>query len=144
VSLFIATGGYIGYVPTAPGTAGSVVGLGLSWLLSRWPPEVQLAALLGLFLLGVAAAGAAESRLGVKDPRAIVIDEVFGMALALVFVPFQLGYAVAAFALFRLLDIVKPMAALERLPGGWGIMCDDAVAALLTNGALHVVRLVLE
>ena len=84
---------------------------------------------------------AAERRLGTKDPRVIVIDEIVGMVLALLGIPYQMGYVVAAFCLFRALDIFKPIGALERLPGGWGVMCDDVAAALLTNLILRGVYL---
>jgi phosphatidylglycerophosphatase A len=143
VSVFIATGGYVGYLPSAPGTAGSVQGLLLSWLLSTWPLYRQIGCTLALSALGVMTATRAERTLGVKDPRAIVVDEIVGMALALVGLPFQAGYVIAAFILFRALDIIKPMAALERLPGGWGIMCDDIAAGILTNLTLQVVRLII-
>jgi phosphatidylglycerophosphatase A len=141
LSLFIATGGYVGYLPGAPGTAGSVIGLGLGWLWSACSPNIQIGFLSGLFLLGVATAGAAERWFGIKDHGSIVIDEIVGMALALAMVPFHLSYVIAAFLLFRFLDVIKPMAALERLPGGWGIMCDDAFAAVLTNMALQGMHL---
>ena len=142
LAVFIATGGYVGYLPGAPGTAGAVQGLLLGWLFSRWPLKVQIGLLLGLFTLGVVSASAAEHWFGVKDHRAIVIDETLGMSLALCGLPFQAGFVIAGFVLFRALDILKPMAALERLPGGWGVMGDDVAAGLLTNLALQGVRLV--
>jgi len=65
------------------------------------------------------------------------------MAMALAMLPFHVGYVIAAFVLFRFFDIIKPIASLERLPGGWGIMCDDAFAAILTNLMLQGVHLLL-
>jgi phosphatidylglycerophosphatase A len=111
--------------------------------MSASTPRLQVSLLLAFFLLGVGTAGSAERWLGVKDHGAIIIDEIVGMALALVFLPFETRYVVAAFILFRFLDIMKPIASLERLPGGWGIMCDDALAAVLTNLLLHAIRLLL-
>ena len=142
--LAVATGGYIGYLPGAPGTAGSIQGLLLGWTFSRWGLPVQLGMLFGVFMLGVASAQAAERWLGATDHRAIVIDEIVGMAVALLGLPLQAGTAIAAFALFRALDILKPrpINALERLPGGWGVMCDDLVAGTLTNMFLQGVRIV--
>jgi Phosphatidylglycerophosphatase A len=96
-------------VPGAPGTAGSVAGLVVVWILAKWPLPLQAAAVTGLFLLGVAISGSAERWLDTKDPGAIVIDEIVGMILALLAVPHQIGYVVAAFFLFRLLDILKPL-----------------------------------
>ncbi len=142
-AVLVATGGYVGYLREAPGTAGSVLGIVLSWILSRWSLHVQIALLLSMFILGVVTAGCAERRLGIKDHRAIVIDEIVGMALALFALPFRIGYVIAAFVLFRALDIFKPVPALEHLPGGWGIMCDDLVAAIITNVVLQGVRAVL-
>jgi phosphatidylglycerophosphatase A len=92
---------------------------------------------MGLFLLGVATSGSAEHRLGTKDHGAIVIDEIVGMVMALLAVPYQVGYIVGAFCLFRIFDVLKPIGVLERLPGGWGIMCDDLAAALVTNVVLQ-------
>jgi phosphatidylglycerophosphatase A len=63
------------------------------------------------------------------------------MIPALFAVPHQIGYAVAAFFLFRRLDILKPLGVLERLPGGWGVACDGVAAALLTNLVLRSVHL---
>jgi phosphatidylglycerophosphatase A len=60
--------------------------------------------------------------------------------VALFLLPFQGFYVLAAFVVFRVLDILKPMAALERLPGGWGIMCDDVAAAFLANVLLQGIR----
>jgi phosphatidylglycerophosphatase A len=143
LSLFIATGGYLGYLPRAPGTAGSLLGLGVGWWCSTFSSNAQIGFLLGLFLLGVATAGSAERWFGVKDHGCIIIDEIVGMAAALVLVPFQAAYVIAAFLLFRFLDITKPIASLERLPGGWGIMCDDAFAGILTNIILQGIHLLL-
>ena len=143
VAVFIATGGYVGYLRGAPGTAGSVLGVVLSWILSKWSLYIQIGLLLSLFILGVVTASCAERWFGTKDPRAIVIDEIVGMVLALFALPFRIGYVIAAFALFRALDILKPLTAIEHLPAGWGIMCDDLVAAIITNIVLQGVRVVL-
>jgi phosphatidylglycerophosphatase A len=136
----IATGGYVGYLPRAPGTAGSVLGLVLAWLLSTVEIYLQIVLIAGLFALGVVISSWAERWFGVKDHSAIVIDEIVGMVVALFLLPFQGFYVLAAFVVFRVLDILKPMAALERLPGGWGIMCDDVAAAFLANVLLQGIR----
>lgn len=74
-----------------------------------------------------------------KDSSKVVIDEVAGMAISLLFVPFELKYIVIAFVLFRFFDIVKPLfiRKIEQLPGGWGVMMDDVLAGVYTNGVVQ-------
>lgn len=83
-------------------------------------------------VVGTWAAHEAERALGGKDPGAIVIDEVAGMTLSVVALPPTAGVLLAAFVLFRLFDVLKPYPAnaLQRLPGGVGVMIDDLVAGL--------------
>jgi phosphatidylglycerophosphatase A len=142
--LLIASCFGIGRFPIAPGTFGSMVGLALFWLLALaagWPGT--LAGMLGVTLLGFWSAGTAEQLYGEKDPGEVVIDEVAGQMLTMLFLTPTPRLLITAFLLFRLLDIVKPFPArrLERLPGGSGIMADDLVAGLYGNLLLHVVRL---
>jgi phosphatidylglycerophosphatase A len=154
VAIAVATCG-VGYIPIAPGTFGSLVGLGLYlflrgvflWLL--WPTEgqtnlnllhvsyvlVSLEVLVALLVgvIGTWAASRVEKLHGVKDPGKVVIDEVAGQYIALLAVPLPFeGWwtIIAAFLLFRFFDIVKPYPArrLESLRGGLGIMADDVVA----------------
>ena len=135
----------IGHFPVAPGTVGSAAGLLLYWALSAaggWPPT--LAGLAVMTLLGFWSAGAGEERYGEKDPGAVVIDEVAGQMLTLLFLAPTWPVLVAGFLLFRLLDIIKPFPArrLEKLPGGSGIMADDLMVGLYGNLILHVIALV--
>jgi len=131
----VATGLGSGYAPFAPGTAGSLVGLALFWPLHRLPLGVQAVAVVLVFALGVAAAGHVARRLGIEDPGLVVVDEVVGMWVSLLGVPFTGVTAIAGFLLFRVFDVFKPYPArdLERLPGGWGIMCDDVMAGVYAN-----------
>ena len=87
------------------------------------------------FFAGVAASARLAQRLGRKDPGAAVVDEVVGMWVSLLFLPFTPATAVAAFLLFRVLDVFKPYPArqFESLPGGWGIMTDDVMAGVYAN-----------
>lgn len=136
-----ATCGGIGYVPLAPGTAGSLAGLAAYGLLRMagggW---IELAALAVVVAAGVWASSAAERRLGRTDPGVIVIDEVAGMLLTLLWVPVTWAGALAGFALFRLFDVVKPFPVrrTERLGGGWGVMADDLAAAVYAQAALRL------
>lgn len=140
----VATGLGSGYSPVAPGTAGSVVGLALYWPLASAPVPWAIGFLAVLFGAGVAASTAMARRLGIEDPGVVVIDEVVGMWISLLFLPFTWKTVVLGFFLFRVMDIVKPYPArqLENLPGGWGIMLDDVMAGIYANLALRVVLLV--
>jgi len=140
VAVFIATFGYCGYFPFAPGTAGSAAGLVVYFavgVLHSRPAEI--AAIAALFALGVWAGTAAERFFGGIDPGPVVIDEVVGMLITLLFVPVGIAGAVAGFVLFRIFDVIKPFPAgrLEALHGGLGVMADDAMAAVYANLALR-------
>src|SRR5215510_14948003 len=134
-ALLVATGFGSGYSPIAPGTAGSLVGLVLFWPVASLPAGQVVALTAVVCLLAVAAAHHVARTLGQKDPGLVVADEVAGQWVALLLLPFTFGTAVAAFFLFRLMDVLKPWPArdLERLPGGWGIVADDLMAGVYAN-----------
>ncbi len=140
----VATGLGSGYSPIAPGTAGSAVGLLLFWPLASLGWTWQLAACLVVVVVGIPAASRVATLAARKDPGLVVVDEVAGQWLTLVGLPFTLPVALAGFVLFRIMDVVKPWPAraLERLPGGWGIVADDVAAGIYANLALRVVLLV--
>ncbi len=131
--MFIATGAGSGYLPVAPGTWGSAVGV-LLWLaVSRLALPAYLAVLGALFLIGVFSAGAAEKIVDRGDPGLVVIDEIVGQLIVLTAAPHHPVAVLAGFALFRLFDILKPFPVgwIDRhLHGGLGIMLDDVAAAL--------------
>ena len=138
----VATVGPCGLTPVAPGTVGSLVGLVLVWAIRlSGSVELELLTLLVVTVAGVAASSVAESEFSHKDPGQVVIDEVAGMSMTLLFVPIDLSSAIVAFLIFRLCDIVKPFPAkhAERLPRGWGIMADDLVAGLYAQGVLRLI-----
>jgi phosphatidylglycerophosphatase A len=138
--VWVATVGPCGFVPVAPGTAGSAAGLLVFWAVRAtgfiW---IEIAVLVAVTAVGVVAASAAESHYQRHDPGLVVIDEVAGLLLTLLAVPVGLTGAVVGFLVFRLFDIIKPFPArqAERLPGGWGIMMDDLVAGLYAQGVLR-------
>jgi phosphatidylglycerophosphatase A len=136
-----ATGFGAGYAKVAPGTAGSAVGLLLFLPLSLLPPLAQLAVTAAGFLLGVFASTHVARLLGRKDPGVVVVDEIVGVWVSLLFLPFTPATALLAFLLFRLLDMVKPYPArqFEALPDGLGIMADDVMAAIYANLVLRVI-----
>jgi phosphatidylglycerophosphatase A len=134
VGLAVASAGYTGFFPFAPGTVGSAVGL-VVWLAGRaggagWRAEIVLAAV--LLVAGAWAATKAEQHLGTADPGPVVIDEVMGMCVTMVAAPLTWQAALAGFLLFRVFDIVKPPPArqFDRWHGGWGIMLDDLAAGV--------------
>jgi phosphatidylglycerophosphatase A len=133
----------VGYCPIAPGTAGSIAGLAVHAALRATgaPSWLDAAAIVALFATGAWAASIAERHFGRDDPGPVVVDEVMGMLVSLAFVPVGAGGALAGFVLFRLFDVVKPWPAgrLEALPGGLGVMSDDAMAGIYANLALRLV-----
>ena len=146
--MFIATGGYSGYLPKAPGTWGSLVALPLNLLLIHLSTKGYTVSLGIIFLVAVYTAGAAEKILNRKDPGAIVIDEIIGMLITLIAVPAQPLYWLIAFLLFRLFDIIKPWPvswADQRLNGGLGIVMDDVLAGgyawLVMQGIVYLTPL---
>ena len=140
VALALATAMGVGYVPVASGTFGSAVGLALWWCLPA-SASVQAAAIVAIFAIGSWSGGVAEHHFGTTDPSAVVIDEVMGMLITLFLNPVGWAGALGAFLLFRIFDVVKPYPAnrLERLPGGVGVMADDAMAAVYANLALRAI-----
>lgn len=140
LAVFIATFGYCGYFPFAPGTVGSAAGL-LVYLIVWWSksPAVEVALIVALFLAGTWAGTVAERYFGGIDPGPIVIDEVAGMLITLAFIPVGVSGALAGFFLFRVFDVLKPFPArrFESLHGGLGVMADDAMAAVYANLSLR-------
>jgi len=139
--IFVATGGYAGFSPVAPGTAGTLVGLLLCLPFSRYPLAFYLLTTAALFFLGAWAAERAEILFGRKDSPRIVIDEVIGYLVTMILVPFSPATASLGFFFFRLFDIMKPPPAREidrKMKGGFAVVLDDAVAGLYSNLALHL------
>jgi phosphatidylglycerophosphatase A len=138
LAIIVATFGYIGLFPIAPGTAGSFAGLIVYFLIPKSP--VAAAVTIVALLVGGAWSGTvAERYFGTIDPGPVVVDEVMGMLITLYLVPVTVSGAIVGFVLFRITDVIKPYPAarFERLPGGWGVMADDAMAAVYANLALR-------
>ena len=170
LALLIASGFGLGYIPKAPGTAGSLGGVAIalkiadlaseSLPLGDIPLELYLqlvphlyhvylgAAVLVVSVVGVWCSGAVARHLGEKDPQFVVIDEISGQMIAYLGcngINFAAGgwkYLLAGLILFRVFDIWKPFPArqAEKLPGGWGIMADDWVAGLYAALGLWLAR----
>jgi phosphatidylglycerophosphatase A len=139
---WLATLGPVGYSPVAPATAASAVVVAVAWFLPSVPLADALALLGVATLIAVWAAGEAEKDLG-HDAGPIVIDELVGQTIGLLFAPHRIGVFIAAFFLFRLFDIWKPLGAhqAQALPGGWGVVADDAIAGATTLLALQALLL---
>lgn len=138
LGLGIATVGGVGWFPVAPGTAGSAVGVVLYLLTRQWPAPAQVFLLVAITLIGIWAAGVAETALKREDPGPVVIDEVAGQLVTLLLTGVAWKGAVVGFFLFRVFDILKPFPArrLESLHGGLGIMADDIAAGVYGWGVM--------
>ncbi len=143
VALLIATVAGVGYAPVAPGSVASAITAIALVVLSPSRPVFVIFVLV-VIIVGTWAAHDAERSLGGKDPGAIVVDEVAGMALSVLTLPLTPLVLLAGFLLFRLFDIVKPYPAnaLQRLRGGVGVMIDDLVAGLYALLVLLAARAV--
>jgi phosphatidylglycerophosphatase A len=141
LAVFLATCGYVGYAPVAPGTFGSAAGL-VVYALLRWVGSgaVEIATIIVLFAIGIWSGTEAEHHFGRADPGPIVLDEVVGMLITLALIPVTITGAFVGFLVFRALDVFKPWPSgrFERLPGGLGVMADDGMAALYGNGVMRV------
>jgi phosphatidylglycerophosphatase A len=142
-----ATFFYIGKCKPGPGTWASAATVLLWFNLSHWvvphsQPFIAILLSIGVILIGIPAATRAARAYSKKDPSFVVIDEVAGQLIALIYAPVTWKSLLAAFILFRGFDILKPppIRQLERLPEGTGIMLDDIGAGLL---ALAVMQLLI-
>lgn len=137
---FLATGFGVGYLPVAPGTAGSVVGLGFWWAVNQ-ESHLWLRAVLWVLAIGFAVwcAGQASDILHHPDPPSVVIDEIVAMPLALLGLETKLWQVAVGFAMFRLFDIWKPSPVRDAqdFSGGIGIVLDDLLAAAYACVATH-------
>jgi phosphatidylglycerophosphatase A len=139
----IATLGFVGFVPVAPGTAAALLAFVLVALVNV-PTPLYVFFTLAVIVVGTISAGAVEGLSRDKDPAHVVIDEFAGYLVAAAFLPGTWGYLVAAFILFRAFDILKPppIRRLQKLRGGPGIMADDLVAGLFSNVLLQIWRMI--
>lgn len=130
----------IGYSPMLSGTMASIAGLAIYLLFLRQNSVLHLVLVLILTVVGFALCGKAEKLIGKKDARQIVIDDLNGMLLGLLFLPFNLYLALAGFAVFRVMDGLKPypIYKIEKCHGSLGIMGDDLLAGLFTNIVLQI------
>ncbi len=139
--MMLATGFFVGYIPFAPGTFGSIVGLLLCFLLSKTKLSVAILFILIFIFFAIWISNRAEKILKQNDPGCIVIDEIAGIMLTLLGLPFNTISVAAGFVIFRFFDILKPFPIryIERkFAGGTGIVLDDLMAGVYSNIALRL------
>ena len=145
VQIAVATAFGIGNIPLAPGTFGSLPGVALAWGLSTGigPWAVAVASIV-VACVGTWAASGAAAHWGLRDPGAVVVDEVAGQMVALALLPLSPVTMAAGFLLFRVMDVLKPPPArsFESFRGGFGIVADDLMAGVYAHLALRGVLLV--
>jgi phosphatidylglycerophosphatase A len=140
--LFIATGFGVGYSPIAPGTLGTLIAIPIYYFLSGIPSPLYEITLIGFFFLSVWISENAEIFFGKKDDQRIVIDEIVGFLITMLWVPKTLPVIIMGFFLFRFFDILKPfpIRRMERkLKGGFGVVLDDVMAGIYANIILQVI-----
>ena len=137
----LATGGFAGYAPVAPGTFGSIVGLGLAWMVGSVALMWQVVLVLLLGGVGVWVSDAACRLFRKADSGRVVIDEIVGMLITMIGIPCTGYWLVVGFLVFRFFDIFKlpPASFFDRkLKNGWGVMLDDGVAGIYANILLNL------
>lgn len=130
---FAATFFFLGKLPIAPGTWGSLGAL-ILWIFLPLSYSLQLIIIVLLFIVGVISSKKMALEMDDPDPSEVVIDEAVGMGIALFMLPHSIAMYTMAFILFRIFDIFKPsfIYQIQNLPGGWGIMLDDVFAGIFT------------
>ena len=139
--IVLATGFFIGTIPFAPGTFGSILGLPIVYLLSRLNLLLSVSFILLFIFFAIGIASAAEKILNQKDPSEIVVDEIAGLMVSFTGLPFDLKTAIAGFIVFRAFDILKPFPIRmlqDKLNGGSGVVLDDVLAGIYTNLILRL------
>jgi len=138
----LATGLYSGKSPLLPGTAGTIATLPLVWLFSRFGAATYFV-LTGIFVyLAIWISDLYEQEFQRHDRPEVVIDEMAGFLVSMCLLPLAPRVLLAAFVLFRLLDMLKPFPISffdKNVPGGYGVVVDDVVAGMITNVFLQIV-----
>jgi phosphatidylglycerophosphatase A len=146
LALLLATWWGVGYVPRAPGTAGTVAAIPFFLLLSLLPLSVYLPCVLGIGLVACWAAGEAERIFQEQDSQRIVIDEAVGFLVTMTALPPSWPYLIGGFCLFRCFDILKPppIRLIERkVKGGYGVVLDDVLAGIYAQISLRIIAALL-
>ena len=138
----LATGFGVGYSPVAPGTLGTLIAIPVYYFLSAIPSPIYEITLVGFFFLSVWISENAEIFFGKKDDQRIVIDEMMGFLITMLWIPKTTRFIIIGFFLFRFFDILKPfpIRRLEKgLKGGFGVVLDDVIAGVYGNIILQII-----
>jgi len=136
LAYLVATFGNVGRIPVVPGTFGTLAALPLAYVLALAGNPILFGLTLSLLvILGIWSAGVVEEGEGMTDPTVVVVDEVAGFLVTVAFLPPTPLLYLAAFLIFRILDIFKPPPArqAEKFQGGLGIMADDLIVGVYGN-----------
>ena len=141
----LATVGPVGKMRPAPGSWGSLFGVVTGFGLASLSSGLLEIAILLVIIFGTIAANHHQNETGSKDASEVVIDEVAGQWIALLVIPLDWHWALAAFVLFRLFDITKigPIGMVEKWPGGVGVLADDVIAGVFAALSLWLAHWVL-
>ncbi len=140
--LILATGFGVGYSPVAPGTLGTLVAIPVFYFLSNISSPVYEITLIGFFFLSVWISENAEIFFGKKDDQRIVLDEMMGFLVTMLWIPKTAILILIGFFLFRFFDILKPFPTRrleKKLRGGYGVVLDDVLAGVYGNIVLQVI-----
>jgi len=140
--IFFSTGTYLGLIPKAPGTMGTLWGVLIAFLEGGYGLAFHGAVFIIITLASIYVSGKAIGVFGKSDPSEVVCDEVAGYLAAFFLIPFTPFNAILVFILFRIFDIVKPypVSLIDRgMKGGAGIVLDDIAAGIYANIAAHII-----
>ena len=142
--IFIASGFGAGFSPIVPGTMGTLIAIPISYFVSSISSPLYELTLVAFFFFSSWISNQAESHWGTKDDRRIVIDEIMGFLVTMLWVPKTLFSIVAGFILFRFFDILKPfpIRRLEGVKSGYGVVLDDVLAGIYANIVVHLLNLI--
>jgi phosphatidylglycerophosphatase A len=141
--LLFATGFGVGFSPIAPGTLGTLIAIPIYFFLSAIPFPLYELTLITFFFLSSWISERAQPFLRKKDDPRIVIDEIMGFFITMLWVPRTTFFIFVGFILFRFFDILKPppIRRLERIKGGYGVVLDDVLAGIYANVVLQIIIL---
>ncbi|MFH1288905.1 MAG: phosphatidylglycerophosphatase A [bacterium] len=131
---------FVGYSPVAPGTFGTLIGIPFYLIFSLKGYKVYIIFTLLFLILGIKISSIAERLFNEHDSQKIIIDEIAGFLITMLFIPLKIKFIILGFIFFRIMDIWKPVPIynLQKLPGGFGIMADDIMAGIYSNIILQI------